>query len=73
MAQMADMKWFNMATNMVVIGGKIRKTVDQGIGKKTQWYKSYGQIKIDTEIRAIFLSGGHVACYSIVVNYLEIE
>ena len=45
MAQMADMKWFNMAINMVVIGGKIRKTVDQGIGKKRNGTKVMAKSK----------------------------
>ena len=43
-----------MATNIVVISvyGNMRENVGE---PKLQWFKSYGQIKIDIEIRAIFL------------------
>jgi len=45
-----------MATNLVVVGvyGKINNGNEMEL-KKLKRYKSFGQIKIDIEIRAIFL------------------
>ena len=58
MALMAIMEWYDMATNMAVIGvywksGEKGRSPMKTELKKLHQVKSYSQIKIDSEIMAI--------------------